>query len=56
MELQPPHTSEPVSTTWQSYFDFAEVLQADNIPGLNVRCCSDITLEGHSLLESELKA
>jgi len=36
MELQ-PHTGEPRTTSWQSYFDFAELLQADHIPGLNVR-------------------
>jgi len=38
MELQPPTTSEPRTTTnWQSYFDLAELFQTDNIPGLNVR-------------------
>jgi len=35
MELQ-PHTGEPRTTSWQSYLDFAELLQADHIPGLNV--------------------
>jgi len=36
MELQ-PHTTESLNTGWQSYFDFADLLQAESIPGLNVR-------------------